>query len=846
MQSALLSATVRTVTLQDLLKLAESCEENAAQVEAALQGWDHTQHSMGVSCSANDISPVARNDFEEAVDLLRANVQGEVHAQHDMSSHPYVMKLIARHEESMGTLASQMREGNADETRRAKLAERRCEELEAEVAELEDALERVVDSAGGDIDRVVSSMGQSRGASKPRSRPTRHTHEAPASPAQYEEPWATLRPSAQKTSPIPQRHRHVDLTSASPVPGASSALANARALLSAHGHGGMPGAPHSQFRPPRAPVSDTPRAPVEPGSPSSVASSVADRVRGSVAGLDGFMMELRTGSRGAKSDPLPTAVGHERSMSSSSAHSDALRPSRVSAVPPPEPPQPAHDSAQVAILQRELQETQEALQKSRAALADLKRSTLTRIGSGGAAGAHSGSQRQLAESQAEVQRLTRKVASQKAEIEELSAERDEYYAAAHDTAEQLGEMVGTAEAAFRQRDELAAKVTGLEAELLALRRQQPKSGSTSQVGGGSTQPRKGGGSPANAPPSGGDKGGPATESQAAHPPLSGVRPPRAQPAAATHTTSDGLEVPADTHARASSVAGGASSQEEGTVSVPGGDIASLQGAIARLESRLNATRAENEALRNSIEHSGVLHSPAPAPARRGSHHGATQLQSERAAFDTQPNAHPAGVRGAADAPPPGSRGSRSSAASAARDAVTQAAEHAMTHHGKQEHTQRGATTGQRSDHVGSSQPAAARGATHEQAQPPQQPHHTHHTHQQQFEGVSRADFSSHMDSIRGLTGRSRGGGLDMRNLEATRPSNYSHRSMSDQEDDEGVDDNVTVTMSRDVGASFVVSQGSTLHIANSPAHQTYRTTRRDGLLRGGMSQSHAGSHAGSP
>ena len=65
--------------------------------------------------------------------------------------------------------------------------------------------------------------------------------------------------------------------------------------------------------------------------------------------------------------------------------------------------------------------------------------------------------------------------------------------------------------------------------------------------------------------------------------------------------------------------------------------------------------------------------------------------------------------------------------------------------------------------------------------------------------------------------------------------------MSDQEDDEGVDDNVTVTMSRDVGASFVVSQGSTLHIANSPAHQTYRTTRRDGLLRGGMSQSHAGS-----
>ena len=94
-------------------------------------------------------------------------------------------------------------------------------------------------------------------------------------------------------------------------------------------------------------------------------------------------------------------------------------------------------------------------------------------------------------------------------------------------------------------------------------------------------------------------------------------------------------------------------------------------------------------------------------------------------------------------------------------------------------------------------------------------------------GMSRSTFNDRMDSIRGLTGKSRGGAMDLRALEATHVSHHSHSGHSQLgADDFGDDDNVTVTMSRDVGASFVVSQGSTLQIVNSPAHHTYRTTHR--------------------
>jgi len=777
--------------LQELINLAESCEEGAAQVQAALQGWDHTQHSMGVKLDhSSDISPVASSTFEEAVDTLRATLHADIHAQSDMSNHPFVLKLIARHEESMGTLASQMREGNAGETQRALDAERRCEELEDEVAQLEAALERVVDSADGDIDRIVSSMSQSRGTSRPHSRRARPSREAPISPPTYEEPWATLQPSADR--PISKHFQAGADASASPVPGASSSLAKARALLGAHSSSRQLPAANTSFRPPRAPESDGHRVPVEPGSPSSVASSVADRVRGSVAGLDGFMAELRSGSRGAHSEPLPSAVGDHRSISSSSARSDP-RFHSVPALPPPQPPMPPQDSAQVRALQDELQETQNALRNARAAVADLKREMLTRVSAGGSA-SH-GAQRKLEDCQAETQRLTRKVASQKAEIDELSAERDEYYAAARDTAEQLGEMVGTAEAAFRQRDELSARVTGLEAELIALRGQQGVAG---------TAP-----APAVKAPS-------SPVAQALRPVEAAGRPPRAT--AAPHGNQN---TPPKQASQARTSPDGSVSSERSTVHVPGGDIASLQGAIARLESKLNATRAENDALRSSIEHSGVLLSPAPAQSSSNWAKQASQVAHDRSHSSTQQASAAAAAAaarsgGTSDTAPRSRSASRESA-SAARNAVTAAAQHAMQQGEDKEHPP----------------PRQVQGGLHTNPTSERQDSHVDAHMQSSYTdaGVSRTDFTSRMDSIRGLTGRSRGEGSDVRALEGEGTSHYSHRSHSGENQEGFDDDNVTVTMSRDVGASFIVSQGSTLQIVNSPAHQTYRTTQRSGMER---------------
>ena len=629
------------------------------RLEAALQGW--AQKLVREEVPADPATPtLALGDMAEAIALLSASAGSASTTDDALASHPFVLAMSHRHEQALGTLAQEMREALLGQTKRAEAAESQVMDLEAEVASLEAALDRIISAHGGDVEQLVAGLGSP--AARPAARPPR----PPAAGAAGS--------------------------------GATAALQHARALLAQHG-AGAEGA--GRGAPPSPPAAGAKGQAAAPSSPASTASSLPDRVRESVAGLDAFMAG-RQGAGGAHPG------GHGAPSDSTVRHSPP-----VAAHHRP-PPSPALE-AEVRRLQAELGESQAALAASRAALDKLKRSTAEHAAMVADAVRQEGklsASVALEAAQRRAEAAEEKLASQAGELQELTAERDEFFAAAQETAQQLSDIVTTTEAAFEERDALAAQVKALQQ---AWPRGLPMPVSPAQQGAAATEPVD-------------------DEKPCAAPPSPGTATGSAGHAGGTHAA-------AQEHSRGDALHG-------------------MQGMVSRLEEKLNAARADNAALRSSIAASGALESPAPHAT-------------------TLPHSAAAGPRGGP------------LSASELRDATGFDADLS------------GDTriTGRYSRYLDES--AAAQES--EGGAPPSPSGSSHHG---PGPGVSRWAGSQHQlqpqhgPSIRGLTRPlATSGGLGS----STHSSSWGPG-----------DGPVTVTMSRDVGASFIVAEGSTLQIHNSP------------------------------